>query len=405
MLFTEVLRVALGALAANKLRSLLTMLGIIIGVGSVIAMVAIGKGAQSQVADRIAALGTTLIMINAGYTERGGATTGDIKPLTLADVRQIEERATRLVSIQPQQDVRMQVQHGNRNVSIQVTGTTPNFLEVRKFSIAAGRMFREVEDQNARRVAVLGWTAAEQLGIRDPHAVIGEMIRIRGMQFRVVGVMAMKSQAGTSMDANEQVLIPIQTGRFRIFGRERLNDIWVVARSEDEVPLAMGEITQILRRSHRLRPEQKNDFNMRMQTDFLETLSQTTETFTLLLAGIAAVSLLVGGIGIMNIMLVSVTERTREIGVRKALGATRVNILAQFLVEAMVICSIGGLIGVAAGTAAAVAMKNAFQWNVATEPQTILIAVAFSAIVGMVFGVWPARRAARLDPILALRYE
>jgi putative ABC transport system permease protein len=405
MILGEVFRVALGALITNKLRSLLTMLGIVIGVGAVIAIVALGRGAQTAVSDRIASLGTTLIMINPQNVQRGGVATADIKPLTLADARAIEERSQYVTSIQPQQDVRMQVQYRDKNVSIQVTGSTANFLEVRKFSMAAGRMFNDSDDRMARRVAVLGWTALEQLGLADPAAIIGEPLRIRGIRFTVIGVMALKGQAAGSMDANEQVLIPIQTGRFRIFGRERLNDIWVLARSEAEIPHALAELTKIIRRSHRLRPNQPNDFTMRLQTDFLETLNETTQTFTFLLAGIAAVSLLVGGIGIMNIMLVSVTERTREIGIRKAIGATRRNILLQFLVEAVVICLIGGLIGAAAGVGGAIAFTDAFGWNTAVDPTMIFIAMGFAGGVGILFGVWPARRASRLDPIASLRYE
>ena len=405
MLFLEVLRVAFGALAANKMRSLLTMLGIIIGVGSVITMMALGTGAQRQVTDRIAALGTTLIMVNASMAQRGGVATTDIKPLTLVDAREIALRSKYITEIQPQQDVRMQVQYRNRNVSIQVTGTTANFLLTRKFTMAAGRMFTDAEDRAARRVAVLGWTALEQLEIADPEAVIGEPIRIRGMQFIVVGVMALKGQATGMMDANEQVLIPIQTGRHRVFGRERLNDIFVLARDEASIPMAMAELTKILRRSHKLRANQKDDFTMRMQTDFLTTLNESTQTFTLLLAGIAAVSLIVGGIGIMNIMLVSVTERTREIGVRKALGATRRSILLQFLVEAVIICLCGGLMGVTLGIGGAKALADAFKWSIAVDPKTITLAVAYAGAIGILFGVWPARRAARLDAIEALRYE
>jgi putative ABC transport system permease protein len=406
VVFYEVFKVALGALAANKLRSLLTMLGIIIGVGSVITMMALGKGAQRQVTDRIAALGTTLIMVNATMARgAGGVATTDIKPLTLADARAIAERSKYITEIQPQQDVRMPVQFGSKNVSIQVTGTTANFLLTRKFAMAAGRMFTDAEDRAARRVAVLGWTALEQLQLDNPDAIIGQPIRIRGMQFIVIGVMALKGQATGMMDANEQILIPIQTGRHRVFGRERLNDIFVLARDEASIPMAMAELTRILRRSHRLRANQRDDFSMRMQTDFLETLNQSTQTFTLLLAGIAAVSLLVGGIGIMNIMLVSVTERTREIGVRKALGATRNSILLQFLVEAVVICLCGGLIGVSLGVGGAKALADAFTWNVAVEPETITLAVAYAGAIGILFGVWPARRAARLDAIEALRYE
>jgi ABC-type antimicrobial peptide transport system permease subunit len=243
------------------------------------------------------------------------------------------------------------------------------------------------------------------LGIDHPETVIDEPIRIRGIQFIVVGVMALKGQASGMMGANEQILIPILTGRYRIFGRERLNDIFVMARSEADIPMAMAELTQILRRAHRLRPNQRDDFSMRFQTDFLQSMNESAQTFTFLLAGIAAVSLVVGGIGIMTIMLVSVTERTRDIGVRKAIGATRLNILLQFLVEAIVMCLIGGTIGVAFGLGGATAMSDAFEWNVAIDMATMALAVGFSVFIGLVFGVWPAWRAATLDPVEALRYE
>jgi putative ABC transport system permease protein len=403
MLIGEILRVAVGALTANKLRTLLTMLGIIIGIGSVITMVALGNGAQKQVTDRISAMGTTLIRVEALRRRWGGVGSADIEPLTLEDVQAIRERANHVIAIQPQQDVSMPVQFGSANIRVQITGTSPNYLTVRKYQLAAGRMFNSVEDRLAGRVAVLGWTALEQLGLDNPWAIVGENIRIQGSRFRVVGVMDLKGQVGGR--ANEQILIPIHTARYRLFGRERLNDIFALARDEESIPMAMAELQQVLRRSHELRPGDEDDFRIVMQADFLETLNESAQTFTLLLAGIAGVSLLVGGIGIMNIMLVSVVERTHEIGVRKALGATRGAILLQFLTEAVIICIVGGAIGVAAGVAGARLMADAFAWSVAIEPQTIALAVGYAAGIGLVFGVWPARRAARLNPVDALRYE
>ena len=404
MLVGEILRVAVGALTANKMRSLLTMLGIIIGIGSVITMVALGRGAQQQVTDRIEALGTTLLRVGALRVRWGGVGTADIAPLSLDDVALIRERARHVVAVQPQQDRQLPVQFRHSNISVQVTGTSPNYLEVRKFRMAAGRMFSDAENRLMQRVAVLGWTALEQLGLDNPWGIVGEPIRIQGMQFRVVGVMDLKGQVG-GHDANEQILIPIRTARYRLFGRERLNDIFALARDEESIPLAMAELQTVLRRSHRIMPGEEDDFMIRTQADFLETLNESTGTFTLLLAGIAGVSLLVGGIGIMNIMLVSVTERTHEIGVRKAVGATRANILLQFLTEAVVICLVGGLIGVSAGVAGAKALSDAFAWTIAIDPQTVALAVAWAGALGIVFGVWPAQRAARLDTVEALRHE
>ena len=404
MRFGETLRVAFGALTTNRLRTLLTMLGIIIGIASVITMVALGRGAQQQVTDRIEALGTTLLRVGANRVRWGGMGTADIAPLTLDDVAAIRERARYVTAVQPQQDRDVPVQFSHTNVRVQVTGTSPNYLRVRKYQLAAGRMFTDAENRLNRRVAVLGWTVLEQLGLDNPWAIIGQPLRIEGMQFEVVGVMALKGMAGTR-DANEQILIPIRTARYRLFGRERLNDIFVLARDEAAIPLAMAELQHIVRRSHRIRPGQADDFTIRSQVDFLETLNQNTSTFTLLLAGIAGVSLVVGGIGIMNIMLVSVTERTREIGVRKALGATRRNILLQFLTEAVVICVIGGVIGVSLGIAGAGFLSDAFQWTMAIDPQTALLAVSYAGGLGIVFGVWPAQRAARLEPVEALRHE
>ena len=404
MLPAETLREALRALTANKMRTLLTMLGVIIGIGSVITMVALGRGAQQQVTDRIEALGTTLLRVGANRVRWGGVGTADIAPLTLDDVAAIRERARYVVAVQPQQDRDLPVQFSHTNVRVQVTGTSPNYLEVRKYDMAAGRMFTSAENRLMKRVAVIGWTVLEELGLDNPGAIIGQRVRIQGMQFTVVGVMALKGMAGVR-DANEQILIPIRTARYRLFGRERLNDIFVLARNEASIPFAMAELQQIIRRSHGIRPGEDDDFQIRTQVDFLETLNESTSTFTLLLAGIAGVSLLVGGIGIMNIMLVSVTERIHEIGVRKAVGATRRSILLQFLTEAVVISVVGGIIGVSAGIAGARLLSETFMWRMAIDPQTAALAVAWAGGLGVLFGVWPAQRAARLDAIDALRHD
>jgi putative ABC transport system permease protein len=405
MQFGETLRVALEALRANKLRSLLTMLGIVIGVAAVIAMVALGRGAQDSVNRRIAELGTTLLTVRAGQGfGPGGVASGDRARLTYADALAIERGARHVIAVQPEVARQVQVQYENRNTNTSVVGTTANFLEVRKFAIEAGEMFSERDNVSRRRVAVVGPQVVIDLGLASPGALVGKPIRIAGIQFEVLGVLAPKGQSGFG-NPDDQVLIPLETARVRLVGGDQVRSISALAASEARIPQAMAEIQTILRREHRLRPGDRDDFSVRNQSDFLSTLGETTQIFTLLLAGIAVVSLIVGGIGIMNIMLVSVTERTREIGIRKALGATRGNILLQFLIEALVLCMLGGVIGILLGGGGAVLMREFFQWNTAVGASSVLIAFAFSAVVGILFGVWPARRASLLDPIEALRYE
>jgi len=284
-------------------------------------------------------------------------------------------------------------------------GTSANYLEVRKYTLHSGRMFTSAEDEGRQRVAVLGPTVATNMGLDSPDALLGENVRIRGIQFTVVGILESKGQATPFGNPDDQILIPINTARFRVIGSDRLRSISVLSASEDKIPEAMADIQRVLRREHRIRQGRPDDFQIRSQADFLNTLGETTQVFTFLLSGIAAVSLLVGGIGIMNIMLVSVTERTREIGVRKALGATRRNILLQFLIEAVVLCCLGGIVGILLGAIGATVMSRTAGWNTQVSPAAVGLAFAFSALVGVLFGVWPARRAASLDPIIALRYE
>jgi len=404
----ETLHIALEAINANKLRSLLTMLGIVIGVSAVIAMVALGEGARNSVNSRIAALGTTLISVNAGQARGGGgggvASATDRAPLTLDDAAAIEREATTAVAVQPEMSRALQVTYESRNTNTTISGVTANYLTVRRFDLAAGRMFTQGDDAARRRYVVLGSQVMSDLGVTVPAAIVGQPVRIGNIEFEVVGVLAAKGAGGFG-DPNDQVLIPISTAQYRVIGSDRLRQISVISRSEKDITLTMAEIQRVLRKQHRLAPGRPDDFSIRNQADFLNTLGETTQVFTLLLAGIAAVSLLVGGIGIMNIMLVSVTERTREIGIRKALGATRANILLQFLIEAVVLCLAGGLIGVGLGAGSAILLRTAFNWNTAVGPSSAVIALAFASAVGIIFGVWPARRAASLDPIEALRYE
>ena len=407
MLFGETIAVALEALGANKLRSFLTMLGIVIGVAAVITMVALGRGAQQSVNERIAALGTTLLTVVPGQARTAGsiASAADRAPLTLDDAQALVDRAVDVAAVQPEMSRQLQVQYGDRNTNTTIVGTSANYLEVRKFSLDAGRMFTNADDAAKRRVVVLGSQVAEDLGIPSAQSVVGGEVRINSVQFDVIGVLASKGLGAGFGNPDDQVLIPIQTARYRLMGGTRIRTINLLAPSEAEIPLTMAEVEKVLRREHRLRAGQDDDFTIRNQSDFLATLGETTQVFTLLLAGIAAVSLLVGGIGIMNIMLVSVTERTREIGIRKALGATQFNILLQFLIEALVLCMLGGMIGIGLGAGAAIVLRQTFNWNTAVGAPSIAIAFLFAAAVGIIFGVWPARRAASLDPIEALRYE
>jgi putative ABC transport system permease protein len=405
MLLTETIAVALGALRANKMRSLLTMLGIVIGIGAVIAMVSLGNGAQASIKERIARLGTTVLWVTPNRVFTGGINQGGSSAkLTIKDVAAILERSPHVVDANYQQDRNMQVVWGRQNTNVQITGTITNFLSVRNFKIAEGRMFTAQEEAGRKRLAVLGATVLQNLNISSPSQVIGEKIRIASREFTVIGVLEEKGATGFG-DGDNQILVPFAVGRFELFGTDRLNDIWALTSGEADIDLAMGEIQTTLRRMHKIPPTRPDDFRLQNQADFLVALNETTQTFGLLLAGIAAVSLVVGGIGIMNIMLVSVTERTREIGVRKALGATRINIMLQFLIEAVVLCLLGGAIGIAAGILGSSQLASSMGWKAVIDAQSVLVAFGFASATGLLFGVWPARRAAGLDPIAALRYE
>jgi putative ABC transport system permease protein len=404
MLIWELWMVALAAIRANKLRSFLTMLGIIIGVGAVITMIALGAGAQKAVQDNISALGTNLLTVMPGQQFMHGVASDQRVGLTVDDATEIRRSARHIVAVMPEINRSFQIKYGSSNANIQVTGTSPSYFSARSYVVAAGRTFTAGDDEARRRVAVIGSAVGDDFD-QNGAAMIGQSIDIRGITFEIIGLLGAKGAQQGWMNPDEQIFVPLSTARYRLMGSDRVRTITVKVDEQRNMNIAMISLEEALRRSHRIMPSATNDFQIRNQADLANTLSQTTETFTMLLAGIAAVSLLVGGIGIMNIMLVSVTERTREIGVRKALGATRGAILFQFLVEALVLCLVGGGIGVLFGGGGAIALSRIFHWNTLISPLSIVLAFLFSFTVGIVFGVWPARRASMLDPIIALRYE
>ena len=404
MLVGETVAVALQAIRANMLRSVLTMLGIIIGVGAVITMVALGSGAQKAVQDRIAALGANVFTVFSGQARQGGVSITDRTILSTADYEALRRDATLLKAVVPEMQQSLQVKYGNQNSNVNVVGTTTNYIEVRNYTVPYGRMFTPGEDEARMRYAVLGAAVPRMLG-GNPAGMINQSLFIRGIPFEVIGVLSEKGSAGGFGNPDEQILIPLQTARYRVFGSDRIRSFSVQVADGVPVEQGMVDLERVLRREHKIRPGAENDFTIRNQQDILATQQQATEVFTSLLASIAAVSLLVGGIGIMNIMLVSVTERTREIGVRKALGATRTNIMMQFLIEALTLCLLGGILGILLGVGTAVLLSRVMQWNTLISPMAVAIAFLFSAGVGLFFGIYPARRAASLDPITALRYE
>ncbi len=404
MLFGEVIAVALQSIRANKLRAFLTALGIVIGVGAVITMVSLGNGAQKAVQEQIEALGTNLLSVYPGQTFERGVASQNRAPLTSDDAAALSRDAKNLSAVVPELRRNQQIKYGNQNLNVSVTGTVPDYVPVNSYKVALGTNISTGDDESRRRVAVLGY-AVPQMFNATPELLVGKQISIGGVPFTIVGTLAEKGAAGSFSDPDEIILVPLRTAQFRLMGSDRLGSITVEVAHTDSMNVAMIEIERVLRKTHAIAPGTENDFRILRRSQFLATLEDTTQTFTTLLASIAAVSLIVGGIGIMNIMLVSVTERTREIGVRKALGATRKNIMLQFLVEALVLCMLGGVLGIVVGSGGAIALSKFANWNTLLSVHAIVIAFFFGSVVGIFFGLWPARRAAQLDPIVALRYE
>ena len=405
-MFRESIIIALEGLKSNKLRSILTMLGIIIGVGAVIAMVSIGMGVQQKVQSSIASLGSNLLIVMPGSNAPPGTVrlaAGSNITLTNQDAKAIGKQVAGINYVLPAVSSQYQVIYGNQNWKTSVQGTTPDFLAVRNYSLSQGSFFSSRDDDSRARVAVLGQTVATNLfGGASP---IGKMIRINKAPFRVVGVLASKGQSSMGQDQDDMVIIPLSTAQDRLMGITYLNNISIQAKNSEVINKVQEDVTTLLRTRHRLAATVENDFTVRNMTALMATMTETTDTITLLLGNIAAISLLVGGIGIMNIMLVSVTERTREIGIRKALGATFNNVLLQFIIEAIAISVTGGLFGIVAGVAGARAISMVAGWNTVVAWWAIVGAFGVSVMIGLFFGIYPARKAALLDPIDALRYE
>jgi len=404
-----VVRVAARALVRNKLRSFLTMLGVVIGVGAVIAMVAIGEGAKARVKATFSAMGTNLLVLQSGSSKnmgmRGGQ--GSSPTLTWADMASIQSEVPTVKWAAPQLTARTQALADDQNWNTQVIGTTPTYFDIRSWAIASGSRFTDSDAETGTKVIVLGQTVVDNLFGKNADP-IGQVVRINNVPFNVVGVAAKKGQSPFGQDYDDAVWIPVKTFQAKIqgsLGNYIPGQIYVSATSEEDTERAEAQITALLRDRHHLSANADDDFSIRNLAEIASAQQESTSTFTTLLAAIAAVSLLVGGIGIMNIMLVSVTERTREIGIRMAVGAKPHHILAQFLVESMALSLIGGLIGVGLGILAANKLAAVFQWTTVIRPDIVVIAVAFSAAVGIGFGLYPARKASQLDPIQALRYE
>lgn len=400
----EIFAVALAAIRANAMRSILTTLGIVIGISAVIAMVALGEGAQRQVDEQIALLGANVLTVNPGQSIFGGVRGGSNARLTLDDAKALRSEGAGVMTVAPGASSRSQIEYGRYNSNNEVFGTWPEYFDMYTLDLTAGRLFTAGEIEGRRRVAVLGYNIPEELETPAP-LLLGKTIQVNGQPFEVIGILS--ENGGTPwFRPDDRVFVPASTAIYRVFGgRDRLGSIYVASVSDDMLDDAFATIDRTLRREHRLRPGAEADFNVSNAADLIESRSETQQTFALLLAGIAGISLLVGGIGIMNIMLVSVTERTREIGVRKALGATRKAILFQFLMEALVLCTLGGVLGILFGFGASQAISRFGNLDAIVAMEAVYAALGFSVAIGLFFGIWPAQRAARLDPIDALRYE
>ncbi|MBI2540160.1 MAG: ABC transporter permease [Deltaproteobacteria bacterium] len=398
-------RIALRALKRNKLRSFLTMLGIIIGVGAVIAMVAIGEGAKALVRSQIASLGTNVLVVIPGTLTQGGARTGfgGVRTLMDSDARAIMEEVPSVTLASPTMRQVNQVVAGNLNWSTVIQGVAPEFQQIRDWQVVDGRFVNQADVDNAAKVALIGETVANVLfGNEDP---IDGVIRIKKIPFRVIGILGAKGQTGQGTDQDDVVMIPYTTMQKRIMGIVHVQSIVVSAVSAEKTQEAQQQMTALLRQRHRIQPGQDDDFFIRNLSDIAEAAQNSARVMAILLGSIASVSLLVGGIGIMNIMLVSVTERTREIGIRMAVGARKKDIMLQFIVEAVVMAAIGGALGTLAGVGSSGAINRMMEWPVLIRPDIIVLALLVSGGVGVFFGFYPAQKAANLDPIEALRYE
>jgi putative ABC transport system permease protein len=402
------LLIAIRALRVNKMRALLTMLGIIIGIAAVIAMVAIGAGASKMISDQIASIGSNLLLVLPGSTTSGGLRTGSggTPTLTYEDAKAIRAECPSVGEVAPTIRGSAQVVYGNQNWSTIVMGITPDMLTVRDWSLASGRSISMADVEGATKNCLIGQTVAENLfGSADP---VGKIIRVKKIPFTVIGILDHKGQSPQGTDQDDVIFIPLRTAQRKVFGSQfpdTIGAMMVQAKDADVLNKAEEEITALLDQRHRIGPARERDFTVRNLSEILAVSEQSSKVMSLLLGSVASISLIVGGIGIMNIMLVSVTERTREIGIRMAIGAKQRDILLQFLTEAVLLTTCGGIVGMGVGVVGAMAVSKLMKWPTLISSEAILIAFLFSAGVGVFFGFYPARKAAALNPIDALRYE
>jgi putative ABC transport system permease protein len=402
---STLIKIASQSILKNKMRTLLTMLGIVIGVGAVIVMVAIGSGAQATIQQQISSLGTNLIIVMPGSSQQGGVNqgAGSVTRLTVQDAEKLKREATELSGVTPVISTRTQVIGNGSNWRTQINGVSADYPTIRDWNTSSGAFFSEQDLRSDRKVAIVGATIVKNLF--DGTDPVGQQIQIGKQPFTIVGVMEAKGQNAMGGDQDDIVLVPYTTAQTRLSGSLRIGQILASANSQSDMAAAQEDMGTIMRESHRIAEGDPDDFTIRNQTDIATAAQGTTKVMTMLLAAIASVSLLVGGIGIMNIMLVSVTERTREIGIRMAIGGRGSDVLTQFLVESVVMSLIGGLIGVVAGVGGAKLVTLVTGWSASTPISAVIGAVGFSALVGVFFGFYPARKAAALNPIQALRYE
>jgi putative ABC transport system permease protein len=403
---TNLLKIAVRALANNKLRGFLTMLGIIIGVASVITMLAIGQGSKKSIQSQISEMGSNMIMIMPGADMRGGVRqdASSMETLKLEDYKNIKDEAKFLAAVSPTVNSSGQAINGANNAPTTFYGVSPEYLDIRRYKVKDGDIFSEQDIQQAAKVCVVGQTVVDNL-FPDGTNPIGKIIRFQKIPFRIVGVLESKGYNSMGMDQDDLVFAPYTTIQKKVLAITHLQGITASALTEDYTDQAIDEISNILRRNHKIKEEADDDFNIRSQKELSTMLTSTTDLMTVLLAAVAGISLLVGGIGIMNIMYVSVTERTREIGLRMSIGAKGRDILAQFLIESILISVTGGIIGVIVGVSAAILVKNIAHFPIYIQPWSVLLSFAVCTFTGVFFGWYPAKKAAQLDPIEAIRYE